>query len=182
MKVTPLKIVGAWLIEYPIFPDNRGMFREWFKANALDSHGLPEFQVRQANTSISSKGVIRGIHYSTEENGQAKLVTCTSGSILDVVVDLRSNSSSFGSHVSIELNSHEGQCVFISSGLGHGFQALEENTAVTYLLDKEYSPDNEYGLNPMDPKIGVTWPVSDLIISQKDLNARNFDDLQHGKN
>jgi dTDP-4-dehydrorhamnose 3,5-epimerase len=92
MKVTPLAIAGAWLIESPVYPDDRGIFREWFKLETLKEFGLPSFEVRQANTSISKRGVIRGIHYSSEINGQTKLVTCTSGSVLDVIVDLRSES------------------------------------------------------------------------------------------
>jgi dTDP-4-dehydrorhamnose 3,5-epimerase-like enzyme len=87
MKVTPLAIAGAWLIESPVFPDERGMFREWFKVEALKENGIPEFEVRQANTSISHEGVIRGIHFSDELVGQSKIVTCSSGSILDVIVE-----------------------------------------------------------------------------------------------
>jgi hypothetical protein len=81
MKVTPLAIAGAWLIESPVFPDERGMFREWFKVEALKENGIPEFEARQANTSISHEGVIRGIHFSDELVVQAKIVTCSSGSI-----------------------------------------------------------------------------------------------------
>lgn len=181
MKITPLEIKGAWLIENQVFPDSRGIFREWFKAESLVNHGLPEFQVRQANTSISNKGVIRGIHYSSQENGQAKLVTCTSGSILDVVVDLRPRSADYGMHLAVELHSNQGSSLFISSGLGHAFQALEENTVVTYLLDKEYSPKNEFGLNPIDPEIGVIWPLLDYQISEKDLNASKFNEINSGR-
>lgn len=170
------------MIENPVFPDSRGMFREWFKADSLVSHGLPEFKVRQANTSISSKGVIRGIHFSSDENGQAKLVTCTSGSILDVVVDLRPRSADYGMHLAVELHSKKGSSLFISGGLGHAFQALEENTVVTYLLDKEYSPKNEFGINPIDPDLDIHWTLLDYHISERDLNASNFKDLDAGKN
>jgi dTDP-4-dehydrorhamnose 3,5-epimerase len=181
MKITPLKINGAWMIDYPVFPDSRGMFREWFTTDSLVNNGLPDFQVRQANTSTSNKGVIRGIHYSSEENGQTKLVTCTAGSILDVIVDLRPRSENYGMHLTVELHSNQGRCLFIPSGLGHAFQALEENTVVTYLLDKEYSPKNEFGLNPIDPEIGILWPLSDYQISEKDLNASNFNELNYGE-
>jgi dTDP-4-dehydrorhamnose 3,5-epimerase len=177
MKVTPLAIDGAWLIESPIYSDNRGMFREWFKSDFFGENGLPNFDIKQANTSVSSRGVIRGIHYTLEEVGQAKLVTCTAGSILDVVVDLRPNSRNYGSHVSVELFSNEGKSVFISSGLGHGFQALEEFTAVTYLLDKEYSPSKEYGVNPLDKDLAVSWKPMNFIVSEKDSKAPNFSNL-----
>jgi len=174
MKVTPLAIAGAWIIESPVYPDDRGIFREWFKLEALMENGVPAFEVRQANTSISKKGVIRGIHYSPEIDGQTKLVTCTSGSVLDVIVDLRPESKTYGEHLEVELSESLGKCVYISSGLGHGFQALEDNSVVTYLLDKEYSPSNEFGLNPVDPKLNIKWPLLDFHISEKDRNSTNF--------
>jgi dTDP-4-dehydrorhamnose 3,5-epimerase len=174
MKVTPLAIAGAWLIESPIFPDERGMFREWFKVEALKEFGVPTFEVRQANTSISKRGVIRGIHYSAEKDGQTKLVTCTAGSVLDVVVDLRPESKTYGEHLEVELSESLGKCVYISSGLGHGFQALKDNSVVTYLLDKEYSPSNEYGINPVDSSLNIKWPISDFQISEKDRKSPTF--------
>ena len=177
MIITPLDIAGAWLIEFPVFPDGRGIFREWFKEDFLVESGLPHFGVKQANTSVSKKGVIRGIHYSHENNGQAKLVTCTFGSVLDVIVDLRPKSKTYGKHKTIELDASNGQTIYISSGLGHGFQALEENTVLTYLLDKEYSPRDEYGLNPLDPELGLEWPLSDYQISEKDNEAPNLSQL-----
>jgi dTDP-4-dehydrorhamnose 3,5-epimerase len=180
MKVTPLAIAGAWIIESPVYQDDRGIFREWFKLEALMENGVPAFEVRQANTSISKKGVIRGIHYSPEIDGQTKLVTCTSGSVLDVIVDLRSESKTYGEHVEVELSESLGKCVYISSGLGHGFQALEDNSVVTYLLDKEYSPNNEFGINPLDPNLNIKWPLLDLHISEKDRTSANFSRIVKG--
>lgn len=179
MNVTPLAIAGAWLIESPVYPDDRGIFREWFKFETLKETGVPAFEVRQANTSISKKGVIRGIHYSPENDGQSKLVTCTSGAIFDVILDLRPESKSYGEHLEIELSENLGKCIYISSGLGHGFQALEDNSVVTYLLDKEYSPNNEFGINPVDQNLNINWPLLDFCISEKDRNSTNFG--QHGK-
>lgn len=181
MEVMPLAIVGAWIILSPTFPDDRGMFREWFKSELLEENGVPPLVVRQANTSISRKGVIRGIHYSAEKSGQAKLVTCTSGSVLDVIVDLRPESMTYGEHVEIELSASAGTCVYISSGLGHGFQALENNSVVTYLLDKEYSPDEEYGINPVDPNLSIKWPLLDFYVSEKDRISSNFNRNNKGK-
>jgi dTDP-4-dehydrorhamnose 3,5-epimerase len=180
MKVTPLAIAGAWLIESPVFPDERGMFREWFKLEALKEFGVPVFEVRQANTSISKRGVIRGIHYSAEINGQAKLVTCTSGSVLDVIVDLRPESKTYGEHLEVELSESLGKCVYISSGLGHGFQALDDKSVVTYLLDKEYSPNNEFGINPVDQNLNIKWPLLDFHISEKDRTSANFSRINRG--
>jgi dTDP-4-dehydrorhamnose 3,5-epimerase len=174
MKVTTLAIDGAWIIESPVYPDDRGIFREWFKVDALKEFEVPEFVVRQANTSISKRGVIRGIHYSPEIDGQSKLVTCTSGAALDVIVDLRPESKTYGEHLEVELSESMGKCVYISSGLGHGFQALEDNSVVTYLLDKEYSPNNEFGINPVDPNLNIKWPLSDFHLSEKDRKSHNF--------
>ena len=180
MKVTPLSIAGVWIIESPVHPDDRGMFREWFKSEALKENGIPRFEVRQANTSISKRGVIRGIHYSSELNGQAKLVTCTSGSVLDVIVDLRPESMTYGDHLEVELSESVGKCVYISSGLGHGFQALEDNSVITYLLDKEFCPTEEFGLNPVDPNLNIKWPLLDFYISEKDRTSANFIRINKG--
>lgn len=180
MKVTPLEIAGSWLIESPVHPDDRGIFREWFKLAVLIEAGVPAFEVKQANTSISKKGVIRGIHYSPEINGQAKIVTCTSGSVLDVVVDLRPESETYGEYLEIELSANVDKSVYISSGLGHGFQALEDHSVVTYLLDKEYSPNNEFGINPADPTLNIQWPIMKFYISEKDRNSKNFSGKSEG--
>jgi dTDP-4-dehydrorhamnose 3,5-epimerase len=181
MKVSPLAIAGAWIIESTVFPDDRGIFREWFKLEVLKENGVPEFEVRQANTSISKKGVIRGIHYSPEINGQTKLVTCTAGSVLDVIVDLRAESKTYGDHLEMELSSNMGKSLYISSGLGHGFQALEDDSVLTYLLDKEYSPDNEFGINPVDPNLDIKWPILNFNISEKDRTSANFSWINRGK-
>jgi dTDP-4-dehydrorhamnose 3,5-epimerase len=172
MKITPLAIAGAWLIESPIFADDRGIFREWFKASALKDSGIPTFEVRQANTSISHEGVIRGIHFSDERTGQAKIVTCTSGSIMDVIVDLRPNSKTFLRFVSIQLFATAGKSIYISKGLGHALQALEDNSIISYLLDKEYDPSVEYVIDPLDPDLNIPWPSRNRSISEKDRNAQ----------
>lgn len=181
MKIIPLAIVGVWIIQSPVYLDDRGMFREWFKSEEFKENGVPPFEVRQANTSISRKGVIRGIHYSAEINGQAKLITCTSGSVLDVIVDLRPESETYGEHLELELSADVGRCVYISSGLGHGFQALEDNSVITYLLDKEYSPNDEFGINPVDLNLKIQWPLLDFHISEKDRKSANFSQINQDK-
>jgi dTDP-4-dehydrorhamnose 3,5-epimerase len=128
MKVTPLGIEGAWLIEARTYPDERGLFREWYVSDLSEFSDIPYFEIKQANTSVSSKGVIRGIHYSNVQDGQSKLVTCTFGSILDAIVDLRKDSKTFGKSLTVELNSNSGKSIFISRGLGHAFQALKKLT------------------------------------------------------
>ena len=173
MELTPLGIEGAWLVQSPVWKDNRGSFREWFKAEDINSVTGREFAVEQANISLSSKGTLRGIHYSIAPCGQAKWITCVSGAIQDVIVDIRSDSRTFGQWVDIELRSDSGKAIFISEGLGHGFLALENNTTVAYLISTPFSPDHEFEINPLDQKIGINWgiEVRDLKISNKDKAA-----------
>jgi dTDP-4-dehydrorhamnose 3,5-epimerase len=173
MKLTPLGIEGAWLAESPVWSDERGFFREWFKAEDVKSATGRNFGIEQANISISSAGTLRGIHYSIAPGGQAKWITCVFGSIKDVIVDIRPSSPTFGNWAEVELRGDSGIAVFISEGLGHGFLALEDNTAVAYLVSTPFSPNDEFELNPLDVKIGINWgmDLSELKISAKDMNA-----------
>jgi dTDP-4-dehydrorhamnose 3,5-epimerase len=173
MKLTPLGIEGAWLAESPVWNDERGFFREWFKSEDLKSATGRDFGIEQANISLSSLGTLRGIHYSIAALGQAKWITCVSGSIQDVIVDIRPDSKSFGQWIEVELLGNSGQAVFISEGLGHGFVALVDNTAVAYLVSTPFSPTDEFEINPLDEKIGIKWGVDlrDLKISEKDKKA-----------
>ena len=173
MKLTPLGIEGAWLGESPVWCDERGFFREWFKAEDVKGATGRDFGIEQANISLSSLGTLRGIHYSIAPRGQAKWITCVSGSIKDVIVDIRPASQTFGNWIELELNSDSGKAVFISEGLGHGFIALEDNTAIAYLVSTPFSPTEEFEINPLDEKIGINWgmELSELKISEKDKNA-----------
>ena len=170
MKLTPLDIDGAWVAESPVWSDDRGFFREWFKAEDVKAATGRNFGIEQANISLSSAGTLRGIHYSIAPRGQAKWITCVSGSIQDVIVDIRPESKTFGQWIAVELNGHSGKAVLISEGLGHGFLALEDNTAVAYLVSTPFSPTDEFEINPLDEKIGIKWgmDMSSLKISGKD--------------
>jgi dTDP-4-dehydrorhamnose 3,5-epimerase len=173
VKLTTLGIEGAWLAESPIWSDDRGFFREWFKSEDIKSATGRDFGIEQANISLSSRGTLRGIHYSIAPRGQAKWITCVSGSIKDVIVDIRPDSQTFGKWIEVDLSGSSGQAVFISEGLGHGFVALEENTAVAYLVSTPFSPTDEFEINPLDEKIGINWgmDLSELKISDKDKKA-----------
>ena len=153
--------------------DERGFFSELFKSEDLKSATGRDFGIEQANISLSSAGTLRGIHYSMAARGQAKWITCVSGSIQDVIVDIRPDSKSFGKWIEVELLGNSGQAVFISEGLGHGFVALVDNTAVAYLVSTPFSPTDEFEINPLDEKIGIKWGVDlrDLKISEKDKKA-----------
>ena len=170
MKLTPLGIDGAWVAESPVWSDERGFFREWFKSEDVKAATSRDFGIEQANISVSSAGTLRGIHYSIAPRGQAKWVTCISGSIQDVIVDIRTDSKTFGQWIDVELKGDSGKAVLIGEGLGHGFLALEDNTAVAYLVSTPFSPTDEFEINPLDEKITIKWgmDLSSLKISGKD--------------
>jgi dTDP-4-dehydrorhamnose 3,5-epimerase len=170
MELTPLGIDGAWLAESPMWSDDRGFFREWFKSEDVKAATGQDFGIEQANISHSSAGTLRGIHYSIAPGGQAKWITCVSGSIQDVIVDIRPESKTFGQWIDIDIKGDSGKAVLISEGLGHGFLALEDNTAVAYLVSTPFSPTDEFEVNPLDEKIAIKWGMDlrSLKISGKD--------------
>ena len=173
MELTPLGIEGVWLVESRVFHDDRGLFREWFKSETVQKVTGRKFEIEQANISLSSRGTLRGIHYSTAPRGQAKWVTCVAGSIQDVVVDIRPESTTFGKWIDVELTAESGNAIFISEGLGHGFLALEAETAVAYLVSTPFSPEEEFEINPLDSTVGIKWNIDEslLKISDKDRSA-----------
>ena len=173
MELNPLGIEGAWVAESPVWGDERGFFREWFKNSDISRVTGRDFSVAQANISSSARGVVRGIHYSLAEGGQAKWVTCVSGSIRDVIVDIRLSSPTYGKSVVVELSSASGNAVFIGEDLGHAFVSLEDASTVAYLVSSPFSPTDEYEINPLDPELGIEWelPVGELRLSPKDAAA-----------
>jgi dTDP-4-dehydrorhamnose 3,5-epimerase len=173
MELTPLGIEGAWLAELPVWSDDRGFFREWFKSESIKQVVGRKFNVEQANISSSTKGTVRGIHYSLAAKGQAKWVTCVSGLIKDVIVDIRPNSKTYGKWIEVELSGTSGNAVLIGEGLGHGFACLADVSTVAYLVSLPFSPTEEFEINPLDPAIGINWgvPSSELKLSEKDKNA-----------
>jgi len=173
MSLQELSVVGAYVATHRVFPDERGLFREWFKAEEIKSIA-DGFSVQQANYSKSNKGVIRGIHYSLAPEGQAKVVTCAAGKIIDVLVDLRFGSPSFLKVEYLELSEDSGKVVFIPSGVGHGFVVQSESAAVVYLTSSGYAPEFEKAICPTDSALGVNWqlPTGEVgIISNADLEA-----------
>jgi dTDP-4-dehydrorhamnose 3,5-epimerase len=174
MRIEKTSVDGVWIIHNEIFTDCRGNFQEWFQSEKFKMITGVDFNTQQANSSISKKGVVRGIHYSTAKDGQAKLVTCVSGSILDVIFDIRIGSNTFGQHVSVPLKAQDGKSVYISEGLGHAFISLEENSNLVYLLSSRYDPKNEHGIHPLDATLGFKWPLVEVILSEKDATAPSF--------
>lgn len=175
MKISPLEIKGNWKATPETHSDPRGFFREWFKKSEIFEITGYNFDVSQANISTSQNGVLRGIHFSSAPEGQAKWVTCIAGAIMDVIVDLRPESETFRQWISVELNSENGEAIFVGERMGHAFLSLQDSTTVAYLLSSPYQPELEYGINPFDLSLGIEWPSSGLILSDKDQNAPSFE-------
>jgi dTDP-4-dehydrorhamnose 3,5-epimerase len=173
--VEPLGIDGAWTFTPQVHRDDRGSFAEAFRGAEFAADLGYQLSVAQVNCSVSRGGVIRGIHYSDVPAGQAKYVTCVSGAVLDVVVDLRIGSPGFGKWETVRLDEQDRRAVFLAEGLGHGFMALSEQATVLYLCSTPYSPGREHGIHPLDPTLGIAWPLDGPgdtpILSEKDAAA-----------
>jgi dTDP-4-dehydrorhamnose 3,5-epimerase len=179
MNIVPLSISGAWLIKAKRFEDDRGWFQEWFKQSVIEEHTGFKFSPVQTNISRSAAGSIRGIHYSIAPEGQGKLVTVMSGSIDDVIIDVRPTSPTFGKWEKVRLSAESGDSVLISPNLGHAFQALENNTTVSYLVTAEFNPTAEKGISPFCPVIKINWDSTIApLVSQKDIDAPSLADQQ----
>lgn len=178
MNITALDVPDAWVCTPRQFPDDRGRFLEWFRGDLLAAEIGRRFDVVQANHSVSRRGVVRGVHYADVPPGQAKYVYCSRGAVLDVVIDIRAGSPTFGRSVAVQLDDVDRRGVFIAEGLGHAFCALSETADVTYLVSTEYRPGAEHGVDPLDAELGLTWPVPDdeLVISPKDTEAPSLAD------
>jgi len=177
MDFVELEVGGSWLFNSPVISDGRGHFREWFKSSEIEQVTGRTFQVAQANISISHRGVLRGIHYSLADKGQGKWVTCASGAIWDVIVDLRPKSSTFKRWIGVHLSAENGNAIFVPENLGHAFISLEDNSVVTYLLTSPYSPKDEHGIHPLDPELAIEWPPLELQLSEKDSSAPTLMEL-----
>jgi dTDP-4-dehydrorhamnose 3,5-epimerase len=178
MKLTPLKIDGAWIIELNKFEDDRGFFYESFRKDVAKKYFGREFNVKQSNTSVSKKGTVRGIHYALVPPSQAKYIQCQKGSIIDYVIDIRVGSPTFSQFVEVELNATNPQAIFIEEGLAHAFVALEDETVVTYFVSENYNPEREKGINPFDSDLNIKWPDINLELSDKDKLAISLKEAQ----
>jgi dTDP-4-dehydrorhamnose 3,5-epimerase len=178
MKFTPGKIEGLWIIEPQIFGDERGYFLESFRWNLFQEKTGFRGNFVQDNESLSSKGVLRGLHFQKPPMAQAKLVRVVHGAVLDVVVDLRKNSPTYGQSESILLDAKEKKIFFIPVGFAHGFQTLEDNTLFQYKCSNYYSKEHEMGLMWNDESIQVSWIEDNFIISEKDQNQLTFREFE----
>src|SRR6516164_2261878 len=177
----PMGIGGAWTFTPAVHRDERGYFLEWFRAGELSGSLGYWPETAQANCSVSRRGVVRGIHFASVPPGQAKYVTCVSGVILDVVVDLRIGSPSYGRWEAVQLDDESRRAVFLAEGLGHAFTALSEEATVIYLCSTPYSPGREHGVHPLDPDIGIEWPSdTQPVLSAKDAAAPTLEEARRG--
>lgn len=160
MQVRELSIAGAWEITPRQFGDDRGVFLEWFKDGVFQEATGRSLDLQQANLSVSAAGVLRGVHFADVPPSQAKYVTCPRGAVLDVVVDIRTGSPTFGQWDSVLLDDVDRRAIFLSEGLGHAFCSLEDGSVVTYLCSAPYAPGREHGIDPLDPALGIEWPTT----------------------
>lgn len=168
-KVTPLQISEVLLIEPTVYGDDRGYFKECYQQEDFDKF-LPGVKFIQDNESLSSQGVIRGLHFQQASHAQSKLVRAVYGSIWDVAVDIRSNSPTFKQIVFVELSAENHRQLFIPKGFAHGFIVTSEMAVVQYKTDAYYHSDSDAGIHPYDPELNIPWPLSksDHLLSEKD--------------
>ena len=182
MRVRELDVPGAWLFEPPVFPDARGSFAAPFQAGAFAAAVGHPLTVAQVNASVSRRGALRGVHFADVPPGQAKYVQCSAGAFVDVVVDLRVGSATFGTWDAVRLDGGSQQAVYVAEGLGHAFLALADGTVATYLCSREYEPAAEHGVAALDPDLDLPWtrwcPREDLVLSAKDAAAPRLADAR----
>lgn len=179
MKATELSIPGAWEFLPQRFDDDRGSFLVWYDAAVFaDALGF-EFSVAQVNQSVSRRGVVRGVHWADVPVGQAKYVYCPRGAVLDIVVDLRVGSPTFGRHEVTRLDSIDHRAVYLAEGLGHAFVAVEEESLVSYLCSTRYAPARERIVHVRDADLALPWPADiEPILSERDANAPGLAELR----
>lgn len=180
MNYIQTEIDGVWVIEPKVFNDARGYFMESFKEEEFCKNIGPVHFV-QDNESKSSFGVLRGLHYQKGEFSQAKLVRVIKGRVLDVAVDLRESSPTFGRYVSVELSEDNKRQFFIPRGFAHGFLVLSDEAVFTYKVDNVYAPQAEASIRYNDGTIGIDWPVAEeqMLLSPKDTNGVAFEDAEY---
>lgn len=178
MEFRELSISGAWEITPKQFPDDRGIFAEMYKSTAFEKEIGHRIDLRQANTSVSKAGTVRGIHFADVPPSQAKYVMCPRGAVLDFAVDIRVGSPTFGEWDSVLLDDVDRRAIYLSEGLGHVFVALEDDSTVVYLCSAEYAPGREHGVNPLCEQVGLEFPTTgrdgaplELLLSPKDTEA-----------
>lgn len=177
----PLTIDGAWISEPPAFSDDRGSFHEWFKSSDFADATGRDLTLAQANFSVSTRGTLRGVHFADVPPSQAKFIKCVRGAILDVIVDIRVGSPTYGDWEVTELDDRTHRAVFVAEGLGHAFMALTDDATVVYLCSQGFAPTREHGIHPLDPDLAIDWPRGiEPLLSPKDAAAPTLSEARVG--
>jgi dTDP-4-dehydrorhamnose 3,5-epimerase len=173
VQIRELKIPDSYEITPKQFGDDRGVFLEWYRSAQLEDTIGHRLEIAQANTSVSKRGSVRGIHFADIPPSQAKYVTATHGAVLDYVIDIRVGSPTFGQWDSVLLDDTDRRAIYVAEGLGHCFVALTDNATVSYLVTAPFNPGREHGINPLDADIGLVFPAEagELLLSPKDTDA-----------
>ena len=179
MKAIPTKIDGLYIIEPRVFKDARGYFFESYSKHKFDNE-IRAVDFVQDNESCSTKGVLRGLHFQKPPYSQAKLVRCVRGAVLDVAVDLRKDSPTYGEHVAVELSEENHLQFFIPKGFAHGFEVLTDTAIFQYKCDEYYHPETEGGIDPFDETLAISWHISPelAIVSEKDKTHPKLSDFK----
>ena len=172
MEIRQLAVPDSYALDLVPHGDTRGRFTEWYRADVLAEALGFGLTLAQANHSVSARGVLRGVHFALVPPGQAKYVYCPAGKVLDVIVDIRVGSPTFGVSDAVRLDDEDRRGVYLAEGLGHAFMALTEDANVTYLCSEPYNPTGEHGTHPLDPDLDLPWPADIApLLSDKDAAA-----------
>jgi dTDP-4-dehydrorhamnose 3,5-epimerase len=173
VQIRELSIPDSYEIIPKQFGDDRGVFLEWYRFDKLEEAIGHPIDLRQANTSVSKRGVVRGIHFADVPRGQAKYVTATHGAVLDYVIDIRVGSPTFGQWDSVLLDDKDRRAIYIAEGLGHCFVSLTDDATVSYLVSDVFNPGKEHGINPLDEQVALVFPAEagEPLLSPKDTDA-----------
>lgn len=179
MNFIEQEIKGVWIIEPRRFGDARGYFMESYKQEEFRKY-VGEVNFVQDNESVSSRGVLRGLHFQKGEWSQAKLVRVSQGKVIDVAVDLRKNSPTYGKYVAVELSQENGRQLFVPRGMAHGFIVLSDVAQFQYKVDNVYAPQAEATLRFDDPTVGVEWPMAkeEMLLSEKDTRGLLLEEIE----
>lgn len=178
MIFTETKLKGAWIIDIDRKEDSRGFFARAFCQKEFEEHRIKPI-IAQANIAFNrKKGTMRGMHFQYPPAAEAKLVRCTRGDILDVIVDLRPESSTYLQHIAVELNEENHRSLYVPERFAHSYQVLRDNTETSYHMSEFYAPDSEGGLNPRDPRLDIEWPLPISVISEKDNRWKFLDEVE----
>jgi dTDP-4-dehydrorhamnose 3,5-epimerase len=178
LKFIETKLAGAFILDLERREDERGFFARTFCQNEFRAHGLKTTIAQSNLASNIRKGTVRGMHFQYPPAAETKLVRCTRGAILDIIVDLRPESPTFLQHIEVELSAENGRALYVPERFAHGYQALEDGTDTSYQVGEYYTPSAEGGLMYNDPRLGLSWPLPVSVISVKDQVFASFDAIE----